>query len=156
MNSALFQSLFCYHRSQSQDQEEEEEKEKDQEEEEGGGEGEGPGGEGEGPGGGGGGGGGGAVAAHISVFQMEMSTRHAFLYHAYGVVCVWIWHVIGQLCFDPSTRARGASPPNRACACIARWRWDPDVRVQCVGVRRGGRGPRALFSLAQWPPTPAL
>ena len=52
---------------------------------------------------------------HLS-FQMEMSTRHAFLYHAYGVVCVWIWHVIGQLCFDPSKRARGASPPNRAWA----------------------------------------
>ena len=48
----------------------------------------GGGGEGEGPGGGGGGGEEGAVAADISVFQMEMSTRHAFLYHAYGVVCV--------------------------------------------------------------------
>ena len=54
---------------------------------------------------------------HLS-FQMEMSTRHAFLY---GVVCVWIWHVIGQLCFDPSTRARS-------------WPRLQTARASCVGV----------------------
>ena len=138
MNSALFQSLFCYPRCQSQDQEEEEEendqeekeeeKEKDQEEERrrrrrmtrrrrrrrrrrtrrrrrrrrtrrrrwwcwrS------------------------SCFRHLS-FQMEMSTRHAFLY---GVVCVWIWHVIGQLCFDPSTRFSRSLNGHRPPRALAR------------------------------------
>ena len=83
----------------------------------GGGEGEEPGGEGEGPGGGGGGGGGGAAAADISVFSSNGHVNKTFLlYHAYTVVCVWIWHVIGQLRFDPSTRAGGLASKPRARA----------------------------------------
>ena len=61
------------------------------------------------------------------------------------VVCVWIWHVIGQLCIDPSTRARRASPPNRVrvhpswalgsgCTCAVRGR-----HAGCqAGAGRGG------------------
>ena len=45
------------------------------------------------------------------------------------------------------TRARPASPPNRAC--IARGRWDPDVRVQCVCSSGGGRAGAACAFLAR-------
>ena len=141
MNSALFQSLFCYPRCQSQEEEEKEEndqeEEKDQEEEEkdqeedqeeevvcwrrS------------------------SCFRHLS-FQMEMSTRHAFLY---GVVCVDLacdWSIVFRS-FHTCARGRPRLQTARTLRVGVGIRMY--VRVQCMWSSGGGRSGGACAFLAR-------